>query len=1053
VVVGLHPARRVVVPRHLRAGLVLTRLRALGGLALLLAAVAGAEPASPAPESPRFTHLSVEDGLSQSSVEYILQDRMGFMWFGTQEGLNRYDGYRFTVHRARDQPGFLGDHTITAVVEDRRRDLWIGTDRGLYRHDLATGRFDVVAPATAELAVRSIVEEAHGRLFVTTADGAFWLLEAAGGGWSARRLESEALKEPVTIAVRGAGSTVWAAGNGRLLRVESKDAGATPQVTEVLRDIGPVRVMASDAAGDVWIGRPQEVLVRYRPADGRVDRFPQVPRGALALLPTADGTLWVGARGGGLTRLDIRTGQVAVYRHDPDDPTTVARDDVAAVYQDQGGTLWVGSWNGGVSRLDLYAQAFRRFRHRPRIPDSLPADDVLAMTETPDGRLWLGSRSGVLAVGDPVAGRFQVVSEPGRVTALGWLGSRVLVGTSTGLVPTAMDSGRAVPLDAPLRAAGLDRRPIAALRTSPGAAWVASGGTVCRLSSDEAGRAMTATCADPPLTSPVTALSIPTTGRLWIGSETGELAVADLTSETAGALPFRRVAPRDGAQGGTLAAAGRITAIHEDAHGRLWLGTRRGLGQFEPGTGTIAWIGEAEGLTSTNISGLAAGADGFVWVGTNSGLTRIDPETGAMAHFGAHEGAMGTGYAEGAWTVGGSGRLYFAGHGVSAFDPREVRVNPHRPGIAFTGLEILRRPVSPRWVDPQSPLEQAIHSQNEVTLKPSATVFSVEMAPLHYADPHSNRLAYRLEGFDPEWIETDARNRVATYTRLAPGRYVLRARARTKNGLWSEGEAVLPIHVLPPWWRTRGAIAGWAVLALLATGLAWAAFRRNVRVRLALQERETLRRESITDPLTGLHNRRFLASHLQHEMPKVFREIEAAGPSASGSGTDLVLLLLDIDHFKAINDSHSHAVGDRVLARIAGVIRDHIRDSDLAVRWGGDEFLVVARSIHRGHATASVERLRAAVEELGRTLAAEGGPACTVSIGYAAFPFLPHEPKALGWEQTLHLADHALLLTKRRQRNGHTGLRATTALTSSAVLEFVAGGGDAALPEGVEIIE
>jgi diguanylate cyclase (GGDEF)-like protein len=1039
----------------LRAGLVLRpHVPALAGLALVLAATAGAEPVSTAPESPRFTHLSVEDGLSQSSVEYILQDRMGFMWFGTQEGLNRYDGYRFTVHRARDQPGFLGDHTITAVVEDRRRDLWIGTDRGLYRHDLATGRFDGVAPATAELAVRSVVEDPHGRLFVTTAEGAFWLLEAAGEGWSARRLESDALKEPVTIAARGAGSTVWAAGNGRLLRIESKDAGATPQVAEVLRDIGPVRVMASDAAGDVWIGRAQEVLLRYRPADGRVDRFPQVPRGALALLPAADGTLWVGARGGGLTRLDTKTGQVAVYRHDPDDPTTIARDDVAALYQDQDGTLWVGSWNGGVSRLDPYAQAFRRFRHRPRIPESLPADDVLAMTETPDGRLWLGSRSGVLAVGDPVAGRFHVVGEPGRVTALGWLGSRVLVGTSGGLRATAMDSGRAVPLDAPLREAGLDTRPIATIRTSPGAAWVVSERTVCRLSQDDARRAVTATCADPPTASPVSALSIPTSARLWIGSETGELAVADLTAGTTSALSFRRVAPREGGQGGTLAAAGRITAIHEDARGRLWVGTRRGLGRYEPGTGAMAWIGEAEGLTSTNISGIAAGADGFVWLATNSGLTRIDPETGApMAHFGAHEGAMGTGYAEGAWAVGASGRLYFAGHGVTAFDPRQVRVNPHRPGIAFTGLEILRRPVSPRWMDPESPLENAIGAQSEVALGPGATVFSVEMAPLHYADPHSNRLAYRLQGFDPDWIETDARNRVATYTRLAPGHYLLRARARTKNGLWSEREAVLGIRVLPPWWRTRGAIAGWVALGLLAAGLAWAGFRRNVRVRLALRERETLRRESITDPLTGLHNRRFLASHLKHELPKLFREIEAAGPATSGSTADLVLLLLDVDHFKAINDTHSHAVGDRVLARIAAVTRDHIRDSDLAVRWGGDEFLVVARSIHRNHATASVERLRAAVEELGRTLAAEGGPACTVSIGYAAFPFLPHEPKALGWEQTLHVADHALLLTKRRRRNGHTGLRASATLTSSAVVAFLGAGGDAALPEGMEIIE
>ena len=153
-----------------------------------------------------------------------------------------------------------------------------------------------------------------------------------------------------------------------------------------------------------------------------------------------------------------------------------------------------------------------------------------------------------------------------------------------------------------------------------------------------------------------------------------------------------------------------------------------------------------------------------------------------MIHFGEREGAQGKGYAEGAWAAGASGLIYFAGEGVTAFDPREVRVSPHRPRIVFTALEVLHRAVAPNWLDPASPLERTIDAQEEVTLGPDATVFSVEMAPLHYVDPSSNRLMYRLEGFDPEWIEAGAHNRVATYTNLAPGRYVLRARAGTKNG-------------------------------------------------------------------------------------------------------------------------------------------------------------------------------------------------------------------------------------------------------------------------------
>jgi diguanylate cyclase (GGDEF)-like protein len=546
----------------------------------------------------------------------------------------------------------------------------------------------------------------------------------------------------------------------------------------------------------------------------------------------------------------------------------------------------------------------------------------------------------------------------------------------------------------------------------------------------------------------VSALSFQTDGRLWIGSQTGEVGLAEPLGNGTG-LHFRRLElSGDEKDAGSLAARGFISALHEDRDGGVWVGTRRGLGRIDVKSRVISWLSTRDGLPSTNIAGIVGDALGSVWVATNRGLTRIDPGPRAMTHFGAREGAQGAGYAEGAWAAGGSGLLYFAGEGVTAFDPHEVHPSPVRPGIVFTGLEILRRPVVPRWLDPQSPLEHAIDAESEITLGSSASVFSVEMAALHYSDPQSNRLAYRLEGFDPDWIDTDAQSRVATYTRLAPGRYVLRARAATKNGLWSEREATLAIRVLPPWWRTRIALAGWCGLALVAAGLGWAAALRLFRVRLALLERETLRRESLTDPLTGLYNRRFLTTYLQHELPKVLREYDAG----AAHGADLLFLLMDVDDFKSINDRFSHATGDQVLAKIAAALRDHIRDSDLAVRWGGDEFCVVSRSLPRDHAPASVARLGRAAETLGRTLAAEVGVGCTLSIGYAAFPFLVQEPRALTWEQTLALADHALLLTKRRGRNSHTGLRATAKLSSREVLEFLAARGTAQLPPGIEVM-
>ena len=1012
--------------------------------------------AAAGPGSPRFTRLSVEDGLSQSSVQQILQDRKGLLWFGTQEGLNRYDGYRFTVHRTRDQQGFLRDHDITALIEDARGDLWVGTSKGLYRHDLDTGRFVGCAPPVDGLGIVELVQGGDGRIYFAAADGRLWVLDPAGADRLARPLNDGTFAPltNITALAQGPGSAIWAAAHGRLFKVDLARAEPGERLTEVLADLGTVSVMAADSQANLWIGRPDGDLLRYRPAGGRIDRFPQAPRNTLAILPGTGGEIWIGARRGGLSRLDPKTGDLVVYRHDPEDAASLSSDDVAAIYEDAIGSLWIGSWNGGVSRFDPHAQAFRTFRHRARISDSLPADDVTAMTEMPDGTLWLASRSGIVGAGDPRTGRFRTAAtlpDRGRLTALGAWDARMLVGTSRGLAVLETPSGREVALDAPLRAHRLAERPIAAIRSAPGVAWIAAGKDVFRVTRDAEPGLVNVDRFEVPIAGSVSTLSAVASGRLWVGSDRGEVVRAEWIG--AGASVVMR--PLDIAEPSTrdsFTAHGVVSALHEDRQGRLWVGTRRGLGRVEPASGKVSWMGQQDGLPSTNISGIAGDGNGRLWLGHNRGLTRMDPASGAMTHFGEPDGAQGKGYAEGAWTAGASGLIYFAGAGVTAFDPREVAVSPYRPGIVFTALEILHRPVEPRWLDPDSPLEHSIDAQREVTLDPEATVFSVEMAPLHYADPPSNRLMYRLEGFDPEWIETDSQNRIATYTNLAPGRYVLRARAGTKNGLWSEPEATLAIHLLPPWWRTRAALAGWFALALAVAGVVWTAARRRARVKLALLERETLRRESLTDPLTGLHNRRFLISWLEQEVPKLAREYRVKGAAAAASGSDLLLLLIDVDHFKSINDRHSHGAGDRVLSRIAGVLMEHIRGSDLAVRWGGDEFLVVTRGCQRARAADSAERLRAAVEAFGSRLAAEGGPAGTVSIGFAAFPFLPHEPEALSWEQTLELADHALRLTKRRRRNSYTGLRATAGLTAASVLEFLRGGGGAPLPASMEIV-
>jgi sugar lactone lactonase YvrE len=279
-------------------------------------------------ESARFTRLSVEDGLSQSSVLQILQDRKGLIWFGTQEGLNRYDGYRFTVHRAREQDGFLRDHEINALIEDDRG-LWVGTSRGLYRHELDTGRFEKCAPPVDDVGIVELIQSGDGRIVFATSDGRLWTLDPADANRRARALNDGAFAalSNVTALAAGSGSTIWAAAQGRLFRLDLDHPAPRVRLMTVLEDVGTVSVMTLDRRGDLWLGRIDDDLVRYRPTDGRLDRFPRVPRYTLALFVGKGGEVWIGARAGGLSRLDPVTGSLTIYRHDPENPASLSGDD------------------------------------------------------------------------------------------------------------------------------------------------------------------------------------------------------------------------------------------------------------------------------------------------------------------------------------------------------------------------------------------------------------------------------------------------------------------------------------------------------------------------------------------------------------------------------------------------------------------------------------------------------------------------------------------------------------------------------------------------------
>ncbi|HLO92981.1 MAG TPA: GGDEF domain-containing protein, partial [Burkholderiaceae bacterium] len=374
------------------------------------------------------------------------------------------------------------------------------------------------------------------------------------------------------------------------------------------------------------------------------------------------------------------------------------------------------------------------------------------------------------------------------------------------------------------------------------------------------------------------------------------------------------------------------------------------------------------------------------------------------------------------------GRLLFGGSGgLLVVEPQHFKRWAFKPSLVVTELRVDSRELA------AGELAQGL------TLTPPQRAFSVGFASLDFSVPLQNRYRYRLEGYDEDWIAAQPEQRTASYANLPPGRYALLLQGSNRLGEWSEPPLRLPVEVLPAWWQTWWALSLGALLAGLGVyGLVLMRTRQLQRRQLWLEQNvqqrtaelqalsETLREKSaalevssLCDPLTGLHNRRYLTQHIDADVALALRR--GAGP-ASAADSDLFFLLVDVDHFKEVNDRYGHSAGDAVLVQVSERLRQVCRDSDHVVRWGGEEFLVVARGGMRQHAAKQAERIRQAVADKPFVLPDGQLLARTCSIGFACFPLAQEHPRALDWSAVVDVADGALYEAKRGGRNGWVGV-------------------------------
>lgn len=961
-----------------------------------------------------FQNYGRDQGLPHPVPTALAQDRDGFLWVGLQGGLARWDGYRFKTWRADPAvPGSLPDDWISVLHVSGDGVLWVGGSAGgLSRYDKLQDRFERVPLAApgARTHIGSIAEDGGGGLLVGTDDG---LYRVSRTGMSTRLATDGMPQESIRAVLRDKDGALWVGTSRGLFKRGANEASFRTSPLPV--GVAGVSAIAQDTGGRIWVGtRRRGLFIVETPNDTPVPvgTGSDLDHGAVSAIIDAGGQeIWASLRGGGIWAVNTHNRQVRSIRHERTLSNSLAHDDVWALLRDDAGSIWAGT-SGGLSYHPHDRGLVSTIFGASQRPDGITGPDVLSLLPLRNGRVWLGYLSSGAEQVDPQAGRTETLKpdasnpdgalppSPIFSMAEGEDGT-VYFATRRGLYARNPATGalRLVPIPGRELRAG-----ITSLTFDKDILWV--GGEDNGLWAFRPGPkpepilvAGDITLADPN----VSVIRRGNGQDLWVGTRDG-LHRIDLATRAVEYIPADPTDPQ--------ALPGRfIVSLLLDRQGRLWAGTFGGgvavmTGRDASGKPRFRRIGVGEGLPHVNVGGLQMDGAGTIWAGTDDGLAMIDPQTLTARPVRRADGAPLLDYVAGASATTPAGEVMFGSlGGFTVARPGTLPPWRFRPPMVMTDLRVGGVSVPVGRYNGQAQPET-------VTLTPDTNSLAVEFAALDFTMPDRNHYAYRLEGFDRDWVRADTSRRLAIYTNLSPGHYLLRLRGTNRDGLPAERDFVLPVEVLPAWYQRSWVQAVAAALAL--TGIF-----ALVRWRTALLRRrqsvleqqvadrtadlraanERLERLAMTDPLTDCANRRHFMQRAAEMLTLSLRH-----------GTPLSLAVLDLDNFKRINDTYGHPGGDAVLVMIGRLLTEHMRSTDLVGRVGGEEFALLLPHADADGAMLLATRLCEAVE-LSEVPAERGPIRVTVSIGVAEL----HPTDAL---DTLYArADAALYAAKQGGRN------------------------------------
>ncbi len=735
-----------------------------------------------------FNHLTVKDGLSQSSVTCIFQDTKGFMWFGTQDGLNRFDGYNFKIFKNDPSDSTsLTENFIFSIYETQSGKLYIETQGGtLHQYNPREESFLVVNKDSISLI--------------------------------------DARVSTVGAMLQESSGIIWTGGLGKgtgLNRTDTKTDKTTtfqhdPDDPASLSD-NKVYSVFRDRSGNLWVGTFSG-LDKLDESTGKFYHYRNDPNNQNSLpdnwvwpiYEDSRGYLWIGTVKGGLSRFDPKSEIFVNYKNDPNDPTSISNNFIFSIYEDRSSMLWVGTNIGGINYFHPSVNVFEHYKKDPENKNSLNDNLVSSMLVDRNGTYWIGTNNGGLNRFDHHKNKFSAYHHnPKNKNSLTSNSIQSLLEDRSGIlwIGTFSDG-----LNAYNRSTGIfthykhdpsdphtltDNRIYALVEDKQGNIWIgtyAGGlnkfdkktGIISNFQFNEYDPASISSDA-------TWSLALDASGKLWIGTFGAGVNVYNPESKS-----FRHI--KNSPDDSTSIADNNIIRIFKDSKDNMWIGSSKGLSRYFNNSDKFKNYDENDGLANSFVYGIAEDDKGNLWLSTNNGLSKFDPEKETFKNYYYKDGLQGNEFNQNAFAKDRkTGNLLFGGpNGFNVFNPDSLKDNIYSPPIYFTGY--MRYNTDDKEGKPI--IEKGISERDSILLTYKDNIITLEFAALSYYNNLENQYKYKLEGFNENWIQL-GNNHSVTFTNLSPGEYSLQVIGSNNDGLWNEEGTSLLILVAPPWWKTN----------------------------------------------------------------------------------------------------------------------------------------------------------------------------------------------------------------------------------------------------------